>query len=274
MGSKKEIDINFVVAHSAEARPLIDYYKLVKNNQHPGFNLYENNQTRLIVSGEGKLNAAAATAYLAGVYRLKAASGLWVNIGVAGHPNHTIGSLWRVNKITDENSARSIYPVALQGSRRSGVYIAGCALMTVALPTSTYSRQCLYDMEAVGFYQTALRFTTLEFILSFKVVSDNLKYPASEMDKTATIDLLQSQMAEVDQYLQSLKFLVYIKKCEQLIDINNIKLTYAQKEILAELITSLKIHGLNYADLISQAKDARQLIESLRQKLKSVELVC
>ena len=106
MGCSKEIDINFVVAHSHEARPIIDYYRLIKDKQHTGFNVFKNNQTRLIISGQGKINAAAATAYLGGMRALNVSPGMWVNVGVAGHPDYSLGSLWRANKITDEFSGR------------------------------------------------------------------------------------------------------------------------------------------------------------------------
>ena len=277
MGCDKETCLNFVVGHSHEARPLIDYYRLRKDKQHTGFNVFTNNQTRLIISGQGKIYAAAATAYLGGVCALTAFSGLWVNVGVAGHPDHSLGSLWRANKVTDEFSGRSFYPVALHRLKKNPVHvhehIKGCGLMTVDLPASTYSQGCLYDMEASGFFQTAIRFATLESIVSFKVVSDNIQNPLAAIDKRAMANLIYPHIGAIDQYLQDIYLLTNINKDRQQIDIKHIKLTFSQKEIINELIASLDIHGSNYRSELRQAKDARQLIDLLKDKLKRVELL-
>ena len=273
MGCKKETTLNFVIAHSQEARPLIDYYRLNKNNRHNGFNVFENENVRLVVSGQGKLNAAAATAYLAGIYASRASSGIWANVGVAGHRDHSIGSLWRANKVTEAISDRSIYPVLLQNSRQSSTQINGCVLKTVATPESDYLGDCLYDMEAAGFFQTAVRFATLEAIACFKVVSDNLAHPHTQAGKKSTAILLQPHLSRIDKYLKGLKPLIHFNKRSQVIDIKHIKLTRSQQEIVTELITGLRVHGLEYQSAVSQSDNARQLITALTDKLKSVELL-
>ena len=273
MGCNQEPGINFVVAHSHEARPIIDYYQLAKDMRHTGFNLYKNQQTRLIISGQGRMNAAAATAYLGGTCALNAVSGLWVNVGVAGHADYSIGSLWRANKITDEFSGRSNYPLALNGTNRNHRQIDGCALMTVDLPTSSYAQRCLYDMEAAGFFQTALRFATVETIASFKVVSDNIENPPGEIDKRSMANLVNSQIGVIAEYLHRLKDIININKKKQIIDIKRIKLTYSQQQIVNDLITCLDIHKSDYTGIVSQSKDARQLIDSLSDKLKRIELL-
>ena len=289
MGCEKELALNFVIAHSYEARPIIDYYQLSKDRQHSGYNVFTNNQVRLIVSGQGKLNAAAATAYMGGLQATGESSFLWVNIGTAGHRDYSIASLWRANKVTDEQSGRSTYPVLLANKKSSqkripvdndlefltaplGV-IKGAALMTVESPTANYAQPCLYDMEASGFFQTATRFESLESIVSFKVVSDNLDNPFSEVDKTSTADLIRPNIATIDKYLRGLNELINFKKEKQVIEINDIKLTFAQSEIVNELIGSLTIHGVSYHSAITQCKNPKQLIAELTKILKSVELL-
>lgn len=273
MGCRKKLAINFVVAHGHEARPFIDYYGLQKDRQHTGYTVFENNQIRLILSGQGRINAAAATAYLGGISSKDAGPILWVNAGIAGHPNHRVGSLWRVNKITDEYSGRSIYPVRLRHANRNHTDIPGCGLITVAAPASKYAECALVDMEAAGFFQTAVRFATLETIASFKVVSDNLQQPLSEINRAQVADMITAQVSTIDTYLHDTNLLINFKELQQTIEINDIRLTFSQKKIINELIVSLRVHGSDYSAILSECKDAGQLINSLRAKLKSVELL-
>lgn len=272
MGCSKEIALNFVIAHSHEARPVIDYFQLSKQTDHSGFNVFEKDRVRLIVSGQGALNAASAAAYLAGISGLKASTRIWVNIGTAGHREHEIGSLWRVNKVTDDYSGKSRYPVALQNSRQPSVYIRGCAVVSVAAPVVEYQGDSLYDMEAAGFFQAASRFATLESIVSFKVVSDNLDQPYWSMDKKQMAGLLEPHIPRIDLNLRDLNSIINIKKNTQPIDKIDIKMTYSQKEMVTGLITSLSIHGLDYQHEIGRSKNAGQLISALSEKLKGVDL--
>ena len=55
--------LNFVVALPCEARPIISHFGLQALDSPAGFRLYNRERMRLIVSGAGKIPAAAATAY-------------------------------------------------------------------------------------------------------------------------------------------------------------------------------------------------------------------
>ena len=55
--------INILTALPCEAKPLIHHYRLNGRQVH-GFRIYENSDMRLIVSGIGKVAAAAACACL------------------------------------------------------------------------------------------------------------------------------------------------------------------------------------------------------------------
>ena len=65
----------------------------------------------LIVSGMGKQNAAAATAYL---YSVSSASdsASWINLGIAGCGIGKYGDLCLVDKISD-NSLQNRYPITI-----------------------------------------------------------------------------------------------------------------------------------------------------------------
>ena len=286
MGCEKEIKFNFVVAHSLEARAVIDYYRLSKSKQHTAFTVFENNHVRLIVSGQGKLNASAATAYLGGINIKSPDSALWVNVGIAGHRDQPVGSICRVNKITDQQTGRNYFPLAIQSMKQppelnthssdtmngAGTNVKASALLTVDAVDSTYTQDTLYDMEASGFFQTALRFSSVEKITCFKVVSDNLEHPVDTVDKKNMVRLLAQRMVLIDQYLQHLVNIIYIEKDIQDIDIKHIKTTFSQREMIRELTQSLSVHGIDCSQTLTESVTAGELIKALKNKLNQTQL--
>ena len=101
--------INLVVALPAEARPLIKHYSLNRQQAHDAFPLYRNERMALVVCGPGKIAAATATTWLAELIPGKQRAA-WLNIGVAGHATHDIGTGLLVNRISDHASNKSWYP--------------------------------------------------------------------------------------------------------------------------------------------------------------------
>ena len=78
-----------VVALAAEARPLLAPHRLRGVSGHP-YRICAGEQTHLIVSGVGKVAAAAATAYLRAL--IGDAPAAWLNIGIAGHGSQAVGT--------------------------------------------------------------------------------------------------------------------------------------------------------------------------------------
>ena len=55
--------INIIIAIQCEAKPLLKHYGLKGSTDHGPFRIYEGEDMRLILSGIGKIAAAAATSY-------------------------------------------------------------------------------------------------------------------------------------------------------------------------------------------------------------------
>ena len=138
--------INLVIALDCEAKPLIDRFDLKRQQEHV-YPLYTSDNIQLIVSGVGKLNAATATGYLAGLTKEPAA---WLNIGIAGHKKHGIGNSYLTHKIIDKHSDRCWYPAFTFKSS-----IATDTLCTFENAVTEYHDDLLHDMEASAFYQAA-----------------------------------------------------------------------------------------------------------------------
>ena len=183
---------NLVTALAAEARPLIERYRLAKIEAD--FPLYRGDGLQLIVAGVGRVCAAAATAYLAG--RTPARPLAWLNIGIAGHGSLAVGTPLLAHKITD---GRTVYYPAFP-------FRPPCAtspVHTVDRPETSYRDGIAFDMEAAGFWPTACRFASAELVHCLKIVSDNPDHPADHLDAAALGKLLAEHIDLVDR-LQTL----------------------------------------------------------------------
>jgi len=187
--------INIIVALDCEAKPLIEYFKLKRQPDH-AYPVYRTDKIQLIVSGVGKLNAATATGYLAGVNDTPAA---WVNIGIAGHKTHVLGTPCLTHKITDQQSNQSWYPIFIFKTT-----LATESLGTFDAPENNYEDELLHDMEATGFYQAASRFNSAEFIHCLKVVSDNAENSSREINKQMVSELIHEQIDPIANFISSL----------------------------------------------------------------------
>ena len=87
----------WVIALHCEAKPIIDFYRLKKTTAHKGFDLYQNQHMQCVISGIGKINAAAATAWVAALNQDQP-SLAWINSGTAGGAEHALGSIFWVSK--------------------------------------------------------------------------------------------------------------------------------------------------------------------------------
>jgi nucleoside phosphorylase len=192
--------INLVVALPAEAKPIASRFGLQRVPADRRFPLYRNRQLTLIVSAPGKINAAAATAYLAGLSGcLKDA--IWVNIGVAGHAERQVGEVRLAHRVTDAGSGRCWRPArALEGSCPSD------SLVTLDRPDLHYRRDTMIDMEASGFYPTACRFSPVELVQILKVISDNRGETARGLSAKkvrrlmdGTLDTLETLIARLEE---------------------------------------------------------------------------
>jgi len=185
--------LNFVVALSEEARPIIQQFRLKRLHSINAFPVYSNDKIRLIVSGIGKLAAATATGYLAGIDDADKATA-WLNVGVAGSKNLLVGQAVLARQIFDAVSQQNYYPTIY--------FDTSCltaAVTTVSMPESQYLDDCVYDMEAAGFYSSALRFGTTELIHSFKIVSDNESSHVDEISKGDVVNLVEQNMEDIVQ---------------------------------------------------------------------------
>ena len=190
--------INIVVALPAEARPLLDHFRLRDKQHNTAFPVYRNADMALIVSGPGKVAAAAATGLLAG-NRDTPAVAAWLNIGIAGHAHHAIGSAFIAHRITDSATGTNWYPPQIHD-----LPIPTENLCTVDCPEDSYPAAALYEMEASGFFPVACRFSTGELVQCFKVVSDNRTQANTAVTAKLCTQLITAKLTDIEQLVNAL----------------------------------------------------------------------
>lgn len=164
--------LRWVVAFLPEAAPIIEHFQLRKMDRGAGpFPVYgsPDGKVSLVLSGKGKLNAAAATAALAAVS--EDARAAWINFGIAGAGTNDYGNVFLASRVTDHSSGRNWFPVSCVGPKCEP---ARRYVRTIDDPSGNYPEDgSLLEMEAAGFYPIALKCNSAEFCHVVKVVSDD-----------------------------------------------------------------------------------------------------
>ena len=190
--------IFITTALPCEAKPFIDCYKLKKDTSIQAFSIFRNDDVVLTVTGIGKSAMAAGVAYTQALYPQNPHPVL-VNIGIAGHRSHQLGSLFLADKITDNDTEKRYYPPL--------IFAPPCPtanLISFSKPQQTYPEKALCDMEASAFYETATRFASGELTQCLKIVSDNELSPAQDIQPKLVSALIGEQLPSISAILNEL----------------------------------------------------------------------
>lgn len=99
-----------VTALYIEAKPLISLFNLKKDNSYTKFQVFSNENVKLIISGTGKIKSATALTYLISKEDIKKNDYI-VNIGfVASNKDSQLGDVVYISKIQNAYSDFDFYP--------------------------------------------------------------------------------------------------------------------------------------------------------------------
>lgn len=172
--------MGIVIALISEAKPLIDHFKLKACTSKFSFSLYRNDTIHLIVSGIGKVNAALAVSCLQN--EMEGFPAAWLNVGIAGHRSMAIDTGVIAHQVVDAGTTHTYYPTLLVPFGKTHT------LCTVDRPETSFPDDYVYEMEASGFMQAALKCSTSELVHCYKIISDNrhmsISFTAQEVRKT------------------------------------------------------------------------------------------
>jgi hypothetical protein len=225
-----------VTALSVEATPLIKYFDLKLIYNKP-FNIYQNENISLIISGIGSLNSAMATTFV--LSKIDDNIDKIINFGICGakrDDNISIGDIFLINKIVDFNSKKEFFPdILLKHNFKEN------SITTFDKPVDTYLQfdTTLVDMEVYGFVQASLKFLSTYQIMVIKIVSDFLE--PIKFNKDFILDLITDKLEFIDEFIQKYQ----IDDSQILSDsdkikidtiANNLKLSFTQKVQLSSNI--------------------------------------
>jgi nucleoside phosphorylase len=268
--------IHLFCALACEAQPIIQNFKLTELKQFNLFRLYQSKdkEINLTITGIGKLNAASAVSYhYASLNTI--ASDIWLNIGVAGNKNIAIGEIRLANKITDEQTKACWYPQII-----FKVPCDSISLTTLDDPSTNY-KDDLFDMEASGFYQMAIRLGTAELIHCIKIISDNTEQPTSTVNADKVKKMISAKMKIIEQTIEQLKPLsleLNTVISEPAHYSNFIKLWHFTQSEKTQLSCLLRQWNLRLPDdeimqHVSELKTGKSVLNTLREKTNSSEFV-
>lgn len=186
-------------ALACEAKPLIQHWQLKKLPGPAPFSLYANAAYAVVISGIGKVAMAGAVAYA--LTRLPAApQPIVLNLGIAGHRQHALGSMWRAHRVSDATTGKRFYP-----HWPFAIDCPSASLSTLAQPSQHYPETDLVDMEATAFLEMAAKFSLNELSHCFKIISDNSDAPASAITEAAVIGWITPHIATIEACITRLK---------------------------------------------------------------------
>ena len=263
-----------VVALWSEARPLIDRFELRPETATAGpYRVYRGDEVSVIVSGVGKIAAAAATSYLF------AATGSvrdrpWINFGIAGHGSRPIGEGILASKVEDRSSGRVWYPCPLFESPA-----ALCPVSTVDRVEERYAGDVAYEMEAAGFFATAVRFSLAELVQVYKVISDGPRTDKDSLSAARIGELVTAHLEPLEWIVRGTARLAgELAAAEPGVELEpwleRWRFTVSQRRRLRSLLGRLEVFrpGTVDPEHAALARNASEVLTKLETSLQRVSL--
>ncbi|MCD2449470.1 hypothetical protein GO003_003585 [Methylicorpusculum oleiharenae] len=238
-----------------------------KHTETSQFALYSNHDDiYLIVTGVGKIAMSAGVAFSQGL--LGSHNPTLINVGIAGHRDHSVNTPFIGHKIIDADTKKSFYPPL--------TYTLPCGsetILTTSHPQLKYDHGQLSDMEASAFYESAGRFSSGELIQCFKVVSDNLSQPAGLLEASKITHLIEQNLLILETLLTELRLLQRVLANKQDLKLSELtgifRFSVTEKAYLKNLLQRWHVINSNQTlDInLENVKSGKELLKLLNKKL-------
>lgn len=262
------------VSMYVEAKPIIDYYNLKKDVDERYYQVFKSDNMRLIITGVGKINCAAATSHL--LAKIPPDDGdIMVNIGICGAKDgFQIGAPYLINKIKDASTGKDYYPdILLKHDFKE------CSIETFDKPLSSPEllEEDLCDMESSGFYASASKYVEQHRIFLIKVVSDRVGIDT--VSKDDVLKLIQNNVEKIDAFIKNAEDFAKVDsgffKREELELMEKIfsylKLTKSLREILYKSCLHYKVRTGN--DILFLENIGLSDVNNKRERKKLFDLI-
>lgn len=190
--------IYVVVALGAEARPLISHLQLERFTDRVPLAVHRRSDLALAVAGVGKEAMRVAIDTLAKAVPSDTPP-VWLNVGVAGHRQHEIGTPVLAAAVIDSETGDQYLL-----SPPEGVHLQTAEVRTVSHVETKYELDCLYEMEASAFCGRTFDLTRVALIQVLKIVSDNRRTGTLCVSARQVQGLIEDNLPGVDRLISSL----------------------------------------------------------------------
>ncbi|WP_279117797.1 spore photoproduct lyase [Fusobacterium varium] len=274
--------IYIAVALTVEAKPLITYFKLKKDNEIKKYQVFKNEEITLIITGSGIMQGAIAVTYVLGNLDI-GEEDIFVNLGICGavKDSFSIGDIILCNKIINNCSKKNFYPDMLFKHKfKEGTLETFFQVVDERMEKEKIKGE-IVDMEGAGVCEAASLFFSQHQINIIKIVSDYLN--TSKITAEKVMELVENKINKIaDWLIERKKFNVgnkeiftlkekeSIKKIEE-----NLRLTESMYYEFLELIKYYKIQNksieniiLKYSDIkIKDKREGKITFERIRKEI-------
>lgn len=183
-----------ICAFEAEARVLIDAYKLIKE-KNQDFTLFSNEEIILLISNMGQENAQKAAQYLLSRYTITQEDA-FVNLGIcAAKESYPIGKLLQVCKLENKSASYSLF------TQNKSIQKVSC--FSSAAPVDEVPKHDIAEMEAISLYESLYKTFDPKKLSFLKVVSDH--FQPEKFKKSFIIQLMQKNIKAIKHHIDQLK---------------------------------------------------------------------
>ena len=229
-------------AFYAEAKNIIDHYGLKKEKspEMVRFDVFANESIRLVITGVGEINAAAAVSNIGGAYGISPDDEILnVGCGAGFSSDICMGSIFLGNKLTEQMTGRTFYPDMLMKAN-----FRECEIVTVARVLNEGSDSVVYDMEAAAVYQAAAFFVGPHRMHFIKLVSD----AGERIDQSKITELFALQEDKICGYIDRL-----LSACADKAQMDDTQSSWNMDRLICDMRCS-KVMGDQLAQLIKYCR--------------------
>lgn len=229
-------------AFYAEAKNIIDHYGLKKEKspEMVRFDVFANESIRLVITGVGEINAAAAVSNIGGAYGISPDDEILnVGCGAGFSSDICMGSIFLGNKLTEQMTGRTFYPDMLMKAN-----FRECEIVTVARVLNEGCDSVVYDMEAAAVYQAAAFFVGPHRMHFIKLVSD----AGERIDQSKITELFALQEDKICGYIDRL-----LSACADKAQMDDTQSSWNMDRLICDMRCS-KVMGDQLAQLIKYCR--------------------
>ncbi|MDD6353237.1 MAG: spore photoproduct [Lachnospiraceae bacterium] len=229
-------------AFYAEAKNIIDHYGLKKEKspEMVRFDVFANESIRLVITGVGEINAAAAVSNIGGAYGISPDDEILnVGCGAGFSSDICMGSIFLGNKLTEQMTGRTFYPDMLMKAN-----FRECEIVTVARVLNEGCDSVVYDMEAAAVYQAAAFFVGPHRMHFIKLVSD----AGERIDQSKITELFALQEDKICGYIDRL-----LSACADKAPMDDTQSSWNMDRLICDMRCS-KVMGDQLAQLIKYCR--------------------